>query len=426
MASFSRIFTGMILAIARPGAFSAALPFLVAWIAAPAIVKWISTPATRHEIPQASPGEEQVLRLTARRTWRYFDQFVTEEDHWLPPDNFQEDPKPVVAHRTSPTNMGLGLLAVLSANDLGWIGVNETVERLEKTFETLSQMELYRGHFYNWYETNTLRPLDPKYISSVDSGNLAGHLLTLSAGCRELLAKPFPGPALLAGLRDTIALLREPLAEIGESRRSSVVTRRQLTNAVDAIAAELDVLPANPVSLAARLSDVRTQAQNLADIARTFALAPGGPQDELGYWAEALSRCIESHWRDAQILCPWTQFDPRDISNVAAGAAEWSAIEPLLNKVPKLFEAPQYFESVAAELAALPPAFVQRVAVGNSGPRSHRPAIKSRKAFWRGCHAVDGARFSRRRNRHEHVRVDGFHFSLRRNQKALFHRFPCR
>ena len=124
-----------------------------------------------------SASDAQRLRLIARRTWRFFETFVTAEDHMLPPDNFQEDPMPVVAHRTSPTNIGLYLLSVAAARDFGWLGMLETVERLEATLQTMGGLERFRGHFYNWYDTLDLRPLDPKYISSVDSGNLAGHLI---------------------------------------------------------------------------------------------------------------------------------------------------------------------------------------------------------------------------------------------------------
>ena len=125
--------------------------------------------------------------MIARRTWRFFETFVSPEDHALPPDNFQEDPKPVVAHRTSPTNIGLYLLSTLVARDLGWLGTLEATERLEATLATMNRLELFRGHFYNWYDTRTLHPLDPKYVSSVDSGNLAGHLVVLGNGCRELI-----------------------------------------------------------------------------------------------------------------------------------------------------------------------------------------------------------------------------------------------
>ena len=132
-----------------------------------------------------SDGDARALRLTARRTWRFFETFVTPADNMLPPDNFQEDPAPVLAHRTSPTNIGLYLLSVVSARDFGWIGTVEAVERLEATLATMSGMERFRGHFYNWYDTRDLRPLDPRYVSSVDSGNLAGHLIALANACRE-------------------------------------------------------------------------------------------------------------------------------------------------------------------------------------------------------------------------------------------------
>jgi cyclic beta-1,2-glucan synthetase len=150
-----------------------ALPFVVLWILSPAIARWTSLPPPVEGTKALTPADTVALRLSARRTWRFFEQFVTAEDNMLPPDNYQEDPKPVLAHRTSPTNIGLYLLSIIAAHDFGWIGTHETVERLGATLDTMKRMELFRGHFYNWYGTRDLRPLDPKYVSSVDSGNLA-------------------------------------------------------------------------------------------------------------------------------------------------------------------------------------------------------------------------------------------------------------
>ena len=110
---------------------------------------------------------------------------MTAAENMLPPDNFQEDPRPVMAHRTSPTNIGLYLLAAVSARDFGWAGTVEAVERLEGTLATLQRLQRFRGHLYNWYDTRDLRPLDPRYVSTVDSGNLAAHLLTLANSCRD-------------------------------------------------------------------------------------------------------------------------------------------------------------------------------------------------------------------------------------------------
>src|SRR5204862_322394 len=136
-------------------------------------------------IAPVSVEDARALRLIARRTWRFFATFVGPDTHALPPDNFQETPHPVVAHRTSPTNIGLYLLSVVAARDFGWIGTLDTLERLEATLETMRSLERFRGHFYNWYDTSDRRPLDPKYVSSVDSGNLAGHLLALAHACDE-------------------------------------------------------------------------------------------------------------------------------------------------------------------------------------------------------------------------------------------------
>src|SRR5678810_813965 len=116
-------------------------------------------------IRDRTEADAKSLRLIARRTWRFFETFVTVKENMLPPDNFQEDPHPVVAHRTSPTNMGMYLLSILTARDFGWISTLETVERLEATLETMGRLERHRGHFFNWYDTATLRTLEPRYIS---------------------------------------------------------------------------------------------------------------------------------------------------------------------------------------------------------------------------------------------------------------------
>ena len=185
----------------------------------------------------------QALRLTARRTWRFFETFVTAEDHALPPDNFQEDPKPVIAHRTSPTNMGLYLLSVIAARDFGWLGTHDAVDRLEATLGTMKGLERYRGHFYNWYDTRELRPLEPKYISAVDSGNLAGHLIALRSACREMMNGPTSSRSeWLSGIDDALQLTRESLRLLADDRRSHTVTRKHLEDALDALSAVLRYL----------------------------------------------------------------------------------------------------------------------------------------------------------------------------------------
>ncbi len=270
-------------------AWPVAAPFLFAWIASPAIARWTSlSPLVAGRLP-VSPEEARALRLVARRTWRFFETFVTATDHWLPPDNFQEDPRPVVAHRTSPTNLGVYLLSAVSARDFGWAGTAETVERLEATLATMSGLQRFRGHFYNWYDTRDLRPLDPQYVSSVDSGNLAGHLVALANACREWIGRPVPDAELLAGIEDSLNLAREAVRACPEDRRTQTITRQQLSEALDALAA----------ALRQGITQVGPQAATMLDIARTLASERG---DEAGaemlYWAEATQRSIESHRRD--------------------------------------------------------------------------------------------------------------------------------
>ena len=188
-------------------------PLAVLWIASPAVARWVSlSPLVAGRVPVSEP-DARALRLIARRTWRYFETFVTAADHMLPPDNFQEDPTPVLAHRTSPTNLGLYLLSAVSARDFGWAGTTETIERLEATLATMGSLQRFRGHFYNWYDTGDLRPLDPRYVSSVDSGNLAGHLIAIANACREWIDRPLGAAQSFAGIEDALALAREAICD---------------------------------------------------------------------------------------------------------------------------------------------------------------------------------------------------------------------
>ncbi|MGA7980882.1 MAG: cyclic beta 1-2 glucan synthetase, partial [Chromatiaceae bacterium] len=200
--------TAIYLAAANPAALLVAGPILTLWLASPVVAWWISLPLTPRDTPLTT---EQIrfLGRIARKTWAFFDTFVGPEDHWLPPDNYQEYRQAVLAHRTSPTNMGLALLANLSAYDFGYIPAGRLVERTAHTIETMAGLERHRGHFYNWYDTQSLQPLPPAYISTVDSGNLAGHLLTLRAGLTALLDRPILGPRCLDGLLDTLEILEQ-------------------------------------------------------------------------------------------------------------------------------------------------------------------------------------------------------------------------
>ncbi|HZM91203.1 MAG TPA: carbohydrate-binding protein, partial [Blastocatellia bacterium] len=175
--------------LTNPSAFSYAAPLLVVWAASPLIAFWVSRNLRAKE-ESLKLDDERLARLIARRTWKFFETFAGAEDNWLPPDNYQEDPRPVVAHRTSPTDIGLLLLSTASARDFGYVGTLELVERLELTLDSMDKLDRFNGHFLNWYDTRTLAPLMPQYVSTVDSGNLAGHLLALKQVCVEVADQP--------------------------------------------------------------------------------------------------------------------------------------------------------------------------------------------------------------------------------------------
>jgi cellobiose phosphorylase len=166
-----------------------AAPFLLLWLAAPSITHALSAPAVRRERRLPPARRADALRY-ALLHWRYFDRFVNEDTNWLAPDNFQQKPHPIVAMRTSPTNVGLQLLATVSAYDLGFISPARLASRLTSAFKSLDRMRRFRGHFYNWYDLRDLSVLEPAYVSTVDSGNLAGHLLALRQACLEILNAP--------------------------------------------------------------------------------------------------------------------------------------------------------------------------------------------------------------------------------------------
>jgi cyclic beta-1,2-glucan synthetase len=196
------------LLVEQPGQLAPAAPFLLLWLGAPAIAWWISQPIIKTQ-PELTDRQRNFLRRNARRTWRFFEVFVTAKDNWLPPDNFQEHPEPVIATRTSPTNLGLSLLANLAACDFGYLPVGQLIERTRNAFATMEGLERHRGHFYNWYDTRSLKPLLPFYISTVDSGNLAGHLFTLGAGLTEFSESGILKPQCFEGLRDSLGIVRE-------------------------------------------------------------------------------------------------------------------------------------------------------------------------------------------------------------------------
>lgn len=204
------VLLGIAIRMMNPSALLVAGPLLIAWLISPQIAYLISQPVKHTATRLTETQRRQVLRL-ARRTWAFFEQFAGPNDHWLPPDHFQESPLGSVAHYTTPTNIGLFLVSTLSAYDLGYIGLFELAVRLRSTFESLDKLEHYRGHLLNWYDTQTLMALPPRYISTVDSGNLAACLITLKQGCLALADMPILGDKQWQGLLVILDILAETL-----------------------------------------------------------------------------------------------------------------------------------------------------------------------------------------------------------------------
>jgi cyclic beta-1,2-glucan synthetase len=209
---------GVIVAVLAPGRLFLASPILILWILSPVVVYATGLPLA-HRRTTLGRNDRARFRQVVRRTWRFFEDLVGREDHWLVPDNYQENRNELVAHRTSPTNIGLQILSTLSAHDFGYLSFNGVLDRLEPTFDTLLQMQRYRGHFYNWYDTRTLAPLSPAYISTVDSGNLAGYLLTFRSGLAELAdTAPIIDARVLEGLEDVVTLFETEVDSVIRGR----------------------------------------------------------------------------------------------------------------------------------------------------------------------------------------------------------------
>jgi cyclic beta-1,2-glucan synthetase len=271
-------------------ALPAAAPFLLLWMIAPFVAYWLSVPIGARVRP-LSERDLAVLRRTARATWRYFDTFVTEADGWLPPDNYQENGEvPVLARRTSPTNIGMGLLSTMAAHDLGYLTTDALLSRLNASLTTLESLERHQGHFLNWYDTATRAPLHPRYVSTVDSGNLAGALIALAQGLRELEERPQTRAQRLAGLADTA----EMLAAASSSVDATFGPRRAVAE-INRVARAIVIAARSADPKDQRMADVQTLATALAaaaaEIERTEPLTP--PHD-MFYWCEAVLESVEA------------------------------------------------------------------------------------------------------------------------------------
>ena len=335
--------------ILRPHAWKVMLVFAAVWAISPWVGFWISS-LRPPERKLMSSDDVEMARRVSRRTWRFFETFVGPEDNWLPPDNFQEDPTPVIAHRTSPTNIGLLQLATVSAHDLGYVASLEFLERQELTFAALAKLGKFRGHFFNWYDTKTLQPLQPQYISTVDSGNLAGHSIALKQACVELPDAMLFDRRIINGLGDTLNELFFEVNRLGAFRqRTDVVTVSQLRDEIETcrrLLAGVDV--ANLPSWFRLFASLHQRTLEIEDIINALAHEHGEVNfKELRWWLGSFQHQIGSCLRDGETLAPWGRLllGPHDIND--------TSLLYLLQTVPTLADVPQVCDNALVQLAAM-------------------------------------------------------------------------
>jgi cyclic beta-1,2-glucan synthetase len=332
---------------ARPEALLAAGPFLAVWLLAPLVAYWISQPLPSQK-QELTADEKRYLHHVARKTWGFFEAYVGAQDNWLPPDNYQEDPKDFVAHRTSPTNIGLYLLSCVTANDFGYLTLPAMLERLENSFLTFDKLERAHGHFYNWYDTESLKPLHPIYLSTVDSGNFLACLLALKHALRAKTEEELPGPSFRAGLTDTWELLvreAEALESPEEPAPPDVVHwREQHLGKIRALLAEV---PADLSSWYDWLTRLGAEAQGLVEQVRTLAERIEEVPEGLQRWADRFAHTIEGRLQELRLVAPWVEL-------LRVRPAEFDGcMPPLLVSPVSLAGLPERRENLLAALAEL-------------------------------------------------------------------------
>ncbi len=336
------------------GPFSILVAFVCSlWVTAPLIAGWLNEPLPKPEA--ISPKDRDFLRGTALRTWHYFADHSWEEDHWLVPDNVQENPA-MVTHHISPTNLGLSLTAQLAAYDFGYLTLGELAASLRRILDSLEEMPRYRGHFFNWYETRTHRPLSPRYVSSVDSGNLAASLAALRQGCLQLAQQPILESSVLEGLRDHALRLRE---EIPYDSRGFTLMRL-----FGSLLHQLECRPADLFYWEAVLTESRDLIKRIRSAlipvqARTHSA-------ELRYWGGLLSERMDAALAELYQLAPWMRPDFEPELRVNMRDATLMPVIAELSRVTTLGELPRAYDRIR-----------ERVRERLSSSRPLYPALRS-------------------------------------------------
>ncbi len=322
----------------------AVLPFAAAWLISPAVAWFLSRPM-KPQRARFSPEDTLFLQTLARRTWRFFETYVAQADNYLPPDNFQEDPPVGIAHRTSPTNIGLALLANITAADFGFIPAGVAVQRMGQTFATLDKLRRYRGHFYNWYSTRSLEPLRPLYVSTVDSGNLAGHLLTLATGLDEIGKQPIVPASIFPAFEASLQIVTETAGR----QRSP-----------DLFAAFRSSLHNPPRTLAATRLLLQRISKTAAEMERAL---PTQESSEQKWWIGAIFTQASQFLAELSLLAPWVEIPAPETPELQSGTMgdELRQLLFRLDKVPTLGDVARLEAEVGTHIDGL----IARLGQGN-------------------------------------------------------------
>jgi cyclic beta-1,2-glucan synthetase len=344
VAAIVALVAAMYLTLSRPAALAVALPILSLWFVSPAIAWWISQPLSRRKA-NLTVDQTIFLRKISRKTWAFFERFVGAEDHWLPPDNYQERPVAGVAHSTSPTNMGLALLANLSAYDFGYISAGKLIERTENALGTMETLERHRGHFYNWYDTQSLKPLQPMYISTVDSGNLAAHLLTLHPGLLALPDQKILGERFFDGLMDALEVLMDTME--GSAPAKLVELQKHLERASDN----------PPTTLAAAWLCLDKLTTSTAEMVTNLDSKEADRESKAKWWALAFAGQCQDAINELTFLAPWIMLTATtDRLHDFPGIGEIPTLREVAKPDPELLPAIEYrlrLDAMPAERAWL-------------------------------------------------------------------------
>ncbi len=290
------------------------IPVLVLWMISPAIEWWVSLSYGKQEV-SITKKQTIYLQKLSRKIWSFFEKFVTEEDNWLPPDNYQEHPDPKIAHRTSPTNIGLALLSNLTAYDFGYLSTAELIERTTNTLDSVQKLEKYHGHLYNWYDTITLFPLAPRYISTVDSGNLAGHLIVLKQGLLSITNDKIFSTKVFDGLMDIVEIL------LGKKEKRVVV--EQFKKELEAFRF------APPFHLTDAFVSIIHLQKRIEQVTASYT-ATEEQDHESFLWVKKLNRQLNDMHSELVTLAPWLLLEPP--------SPKFNVISAQISYIPSLSE----------------------------------------------------------------------------------------